>query len=44
MKKNVSKISLKTDQIVVLSKSQAQHILGARATDKGNTVKSSCCP
>ncbi|WP_460638367.1 class I lanthipeptide [Larkinella harenae] len=43
MKKQVSKITLKTDQIIALSKNQAQSVKGA--LPKSNAGRDTCfCP
>jgi ferredoxin-thioredoxin reductase catalytic subunit len=42
MKKQTSKISLKTDKIVSLSKEQVQSVVGGRYSDTVTTGKSRC--
>ncbi|GAB3270830.1 hypothetical protein GCM10027347_41760 [Larkinella harenae] len=47
MKKQLAKLSLKTDQIIALSKSQAQNIAGGRPiliSYKGNCSGHRDCP
>lgn len=42
MKKQTSKISLKTDKIVSLTKEQVQSVVGGRYSDTKTTGKSRC--
>lgn len=46
MKKQIAKLTLKTDQIITLSKTQASNVMGGRPKDKtiGGCTTGGYCP